>query len=234
VLEIITRYRNGRLITPISADVLARAGVSESLIPRTLQALQTLDLIDKDGAPTQTLEGLRLAPEAEYRDKLADWVRSAYPEIFLLVDPATADGTSIRDAFRGIEPRGQQDRMITLFQGLCVAAGLSPDKPARATPAARQSSSPRPTSPPPLAASTPRARSAVRRPIRDAPKHQWPASTVPALPPSLAGLLTSLPVDGEGWTAERRDKFMAAFGTVLDLCFPIVEEGSAGDDEEAA
>ena len=57
VLEVITRYRNRGLSTPITAEVLARAGVSESLVPRTLQALQILDLVDDKGMPTDTLEG---------------------------------------------------------------------------------------------------------------------------------------------------------------------------------
>src|SRR5205823_2196830 len=85
----------------------------------------------------------------------------------------------------------------------------------------------------PAAATPPRARSVFRHErIIDTPKHPWASSPVPGLPQSLAGLLTSLPSEGAGWTAERRQKFMAAFGTVLDLCFPIVEEGEVSEAGE--
>ena len=39
------------------------------------------------------------------------------------------------DAFRTYQPIGQQERMVLLFQGLCTAAGMIPEKvsaPARA------------------------------------------------------------------------------------------------------
>jgi len=42
------------------------------------------------------------------------------------------------------------------------------------------------------------------------------------LPPAIAGLLASLPKEGEGWTQDRRDKFVNTFGAVIDFCFPIV------------
>jgi hypothetical protein len=42
-----------------------------------------------------------------------------------------------------------------------------------------------------------------------------------SLPAPIAGLLQSLPPDGQGWTQQERDKFMATFGTVLDFCIRI-------------
>jgi hypothetical protein len=47
---------------------------------------------------------------------------------------------------------------------------------------------------------------------------------IAGIPAPLAGLLANLPQEGEGWTADRRDKFMAAFKTVIDFCFPITPE----------
>ncbi|HEY5306042.1 MAG TPA: DUF5343 domain-containing protein [Pseudolabrys sp.] len=214
VLDVVSRYRSG-LPKPITTEVLARAGIAESLIPRTLQALQTLDLIDKDGAPTQTLEGLRLAAEADYRAKLAAWVRSAYADIIVFADPAKADSTRIRDAFRGYEPRGQQARMVSLFQGLSAAAGLVADKPARAVKAAPNF--------------TPRERTVAKRIVaerfKDAPRH--PSS----LPAPLAGLLQSLPAEGDTWTKAEREKFLATFTPVLDFCFPVVEKSDTAESE---
>ena len=51
-------------------------------------------------------------------------LRAAYRPIFAFVDPATASHDEIRDAFRGFTPVGQQQRMVTLFLGLCAYAGL--------------------------------------------------------------------------------------------------------------
>jgi hypothetical protein len=127
ILEIIGRYRTRGLQVPISAEVLGRSGISDSLIPRTLQALKTLDLIDAEERPTPTLDGLRLAPEAEYPARLRQWLKDAYADVLMFVDPATADETGLRDAFRSYTPIGQQDRMVSLFTGLCAAAGMGPE-----------------------------------------------------------------------------------------------------------
>lgn len=124
----------------MTAEVLARASVSESLIPRTLQALQILDLLDEQGMPSKTLEGIRLAPEAEYKQRLAEWLQSAYADVLRYVDPAVDDETKLRDAFRMYNPVGQQPRMITLFLGLVGVAGLGPEK--QTTPRRQRSISP--------------------------------------------------------------------------------------------
>src|SRR5271166_3669929 len=99
VVDLVVRHRERGLPTPITAEVLGRVGVSDSLIPRTMQTLQTLDLIDEKGAPTQTFESLRLAPEGEYKERMAQWLNVAYADVLKYVDPATADDTALRDAF---------------------------------------------------------------------------------------------------------------------------------------
>lgn len=128
VLEVVDRYRARGLPSPIGAEVLGRAGIAESLIPRTIQALRTLDLIDDDGKPTATFEGLRLAPEGEYKERLSQWLNNAYADVLTYVDPATADETALRDAFRSYSPVGQQPRMVSLFTALYAAAGSGPGK----------------------------------------------------------------------------------------------------------
>lgn len=229
LLDVVSRYRSRGLPVPVTGEVLARAGISESLIPRTLQALQTLDLINEDGHPTQTLDSLRLAPEAEFSDRLADWLRAAYADVFTFVDPSKDDSTRIRDAFRSYQPIGQQDRMVSLFQGLCAAAGLMPEKTAKPSPN-------RPTAVRPRLrlseAAARRATTSSRSPASHS-QHQNGGSVGPtALPAPIAGLLASLPPEGQGWTTERRDKFLAAFGMVIDFCFPVVA-GPEPDDEAA-
>jgi Family of unknown function (DUF5343) len=222
ILDIIDRYRSRGLPSPVDGEVLARAGIAQSLIPRTLQALQTLDLIDSEtGAPTQTFEGLRLASESEYRQRLEDWLKGAYADVFAFVDLTKDDEGRVRDAFRSYQPIGQQDRMVLLFQGLCTAAGLIKEKPdsARTPPAAR----PRSASTPPL-----RRAAIPKQASKHAPsKHHL----IPELPRPLAGLLESLPANGEGWTKDARERFMTTFGTVLDFCIPVVKNAPASTKE---
>jgi hypothetical protein len=212
IVDLIGRFRSRGLPMPVDAEVLARAGVSHSLIPRTLYALQVLDLIDADGNATPIFEGLRLAPEGEFKARMADWVRGAYADVFSFVDLGADDDTSIRDAFRSYQPVGQQGRMVTLFQGLCIAAGLiSAKKPStepqpvriRQTPVTKRATfsiGPKATKAP-VAPSTP---------------------VLGTLPPALAGLLASLPRNG--WDRATRDRFVATLTAVLDFCYPIEME----------
>lgn len=211
VRDLLNRYRERGLTKPITADVLARAGVSDSLIPRTLQSLVTLELIDDSGMPTDTLEGIRRAPSGEYQQRVAEWLRAVYSEVFAFVDPTADDETSIRDAFRSFEPAGQQARMVSLFLALCEEAGLRP--PSKQTESATRQ--PRKKGP---------VRSVRVRPPKPAIK---PNSDLPA---PLVGLLQSLPPPGRGWSQETRDKFVATFATVLDYCFPIDSDES--EDQE--
>jgi hypothetical protein len=200
-------------VFPVTSEVLARAGIADSLVPRTLQALQTLDLVRDNGNPTDMLEGLRLAPEAEFKQRLADWLRTAYADVFAFVDPSIDDEVRIRDAFRNYQPIGQQPRMVTLFQGLCSAAGLIPEKPRVR-----------------VAVDRPRTRphAAPIRPINGsndlARNSSLPKTLSTGLPPALAGLLESLPKDG--WTVGQRDKFVTTFKAVLDYVIPVVETAS--------
>lgn len=217
IIDIISRYRNRGLPFPVNADVLARAGISESLIPRTLQSLHTLDLFNDQGNPTETLEGIRLAPEPEYKKRLADWLKGTYAGIFAFVDPTKDDGVRIRDAFRGYNPVGQQDRMVALFTGLCAAAGLIPEKAASSRPAS------------PRAPAT-RLRTVV--PPQSAKQRGGAAAskTSGALPPAIAGLMESLPSPADGWTAVERDRFIATFKAVLDFAIPVVQRKPTTDE----
>lgn len=209
IIGLIERHRNKGLPAPINADVLERASISPSLIPRTLQAMQTLDLIDGDGKPSQVLEGIRVAPQAEYQQRLASWLNSAYADALQFVDPATDDETKIRDAFRSYTPIGQQDRMVTLFTGLFSAAGIRSEKQ-------RQS--------PQKPASAPAARSnrSAQKPLKSPPPAALQSATLgtPTLPPAMSGLLASLPSHGQGWQKAERDRFLQTFSAVLDFCFP--------------
>ncbi|MEZ5917942.1 MAG: DUF5343 domain-containing protein, partial [Parvularculaceae bacterium] len=212
ILEIVTRHRNKGLPSPVNSEVLGRAGISDSLIPRTLQALQTLDLIDEDGKPTQVLEGIRLAPEAEYQTRLKEWLTSAYADALQYIEPETATETDIRDAFRSYKPVGQQSRMVSLFSGLFRAAGVGPDKPLPTT-RKSQGGSPAPKSRAPAA----KTRTGRNKPAAGADK---PSINTDGLPPALAGLLASLPKQGQRWTEDEHDAFVNTFQAVLTYCYP--------------
>jgi hypothetical protein len=229
IIEVIERHRSRGLPTPITADVLGRAGIAHTLIPRVLQTLQTLDLIDGEtGAPTATFEGLRRAPETEYRKRLEEWLKSAYADIFTFVDPSTDDETRVRDAFRNYQPVAQQGRMVSLFLNLCRSAGLAPEK--TATPR----SAPRPrtrTNPQPSTLGAGRTAMAAHN-LRHRPSPAGSATST-GLPAPLAGLLASLPQNGTGWTKERRAQFVATFESVLDFCIPIVAKEPVQNEEAA-
>jgi hypothetical protein len=221
VIGLIERHRNKGLPSPVDADVLGRAGITPSLIPRTLQTLTALDLLTDDGRPSEVLEGLRLAPESEYKQRVAEWLTGTYADALQFVDPAIDDETKIRDAFRNYKPIGQQGRMVSLFIALFAYAGVAPERvrqPAKRSPG---NSAPKPRAPakPPGEAAKP-------------PEH-----VVGGVPPALTGLLASLPTLGKDWTKDGRQKFMDTFGSLVDLFYPHSvgpKTTTAAPDKDAA
>lgn len=224
MLDLVDRYRTRGLPIPVTAEVLSRAGISDSLNSRTLYALQSLDLIDDAGQPTPTFEAIRKAPEAELKARMIEWLNGAYADVLQFVDPATADEVAVRDAFRNYNPIGMQPRMVTLFQGLYAAAGIGTAKAAAASAPRAQRTAP------PRRQMISKSGSGSRTSSHVTPPP--PARSINGVPEPLAGLLTRLPVEGKSWTKESRDKFVTTFGTLLDFCFPIVERIDEPDDEQ--
>lgn len=219
ILSVIDRARDRGLPNPVSKEVLIRSGVADTLVPRTFQALQQLELINEDGTWSENLETLRRAPEAEFQTRFAEVVRSVYADAFQYIDPSKDSATAIRDAFRSYTPHGQQDRMVMLFLGLCQRAGIiTEDSPAKVT--SREV----------------RPKSRVT-PMAPQTKHKQKNKTDPAppqvsngsLPPPLAGLLATLPQSG--WTQNERDRFVVAFTAMLDYCIPIRAESKPEEEE---
>ena len=219
VLELIHRFRDKGLTTPFDLGVLDRAGISQGLAPRVLQALKLLDLIDTGGHPTDALESLRRAPSDGFNDVLAEVVKHAYADVFNFVDPAEDSVDAISDAFRSYNPPGQRDRMVTLFVGLCKEAGIIQGKPA---PRASGNGQP--------ARSTTTTK---RTPTRKPPRHRG-AGGSGELPPQVDGLLKTLPDPEEGWSSARRDQFIAAFTAIINYTYPVREAlpPTSGDDAE--
>lgn len=215
VLGVVEKHREKCLPSVIDLDVLTRAGVSETLAPRTLQALKALDLITDDGKLTDTFEGLRLSSEADYQQRMGDWLRSAYADVLTYVDPETATEVQLHDAFRTYKPSGQRARMVSLFQGLFAAAGVAPERKRQAPKrASAVQTKPKAAT---MRAAIPAARN---NPPPAGRQHQ---ALPEGIPPALAGLIASLPADNR-WTQGQRDKFMAAFPVMLDYAFEIMPE----------
>lgn len=218
VTTVLRRYRDKGLSLPITTDVLIRAGVTESLVKRTLQAMQLLDLIDEAGQPTPIFQKMRTVPEVDYKACLQEWLKSAYSEVFQYVDPMEDDASRVRDAFRTYVPHGQQDRMVSLFLALCAEAGLAPEQNrAEAKPRARKSATPRAA----VSRSALGGDTGNSSPAHSPAGRQRQVHFSNTLPPALAGLIQSIPAAERGWTKVERDRFYDTFGTVLDFAIPI-------------
>lgn len=129
VFDVIKRLREVGLPNPLTVAEVTRVGVSEGNASRTVAALQFLGLIDKEGRHTESLQALERARTEEYPEILAEVLRSAYADIFKVVNPATATEVAIDDAFRGFNPSKQRKRMASLFIGLCQEAGIREGQP---------------------------------------------------------------------------------------------------------
>ena len=218
IVNLLKRFRDKGLALPVTPEVLLRAGVPDSLVNRTLQALQLLELVDEEGAATEILKKIRTVSEKEYQQTLATWIKQVYADVFAFADPASGDETEMHDAFRTYQPEGQRGRMVKLFMALCAEAGLAPEsKKAESKPRVRPANQ---------AFSTIRA--TTRKPPATTPQDQ--ARAPAGLPPELAGLMARLPQ--HGWTKATRDKFIKTFESVLDYVIPIVAKEPQQNSEE--
>lgn len=127
VIDVVLQHRDRGLPTPITTEVIGRAGVTDALAPRVMKALTLFDLVDGEGHGTDQFTELAQAAEPDFKDRFAAVLKAAYADVFQYVNPATDPPERIRDQFRHYRPRGQQERMVTLFMGLCEYSGLAPE-----------------------------------------------------------------------------------------------------------
>ena len=118
-------FRDRGLGAPITADVLIRAGVAETIAQRTLQSLRALQLVDENDHPTPTFEAFRTARgDKEYHAQLQEWLQEIYKDVLQYCDPGTDPLDKVQEAFRTYEPAGQRKAMAGLLAGLWRYAGL--------------------------------------------------------------------------------------------------------------
>jgi hypothetical protein len=224
VIEMLKRHRDRGIPGPWTPDVLERAGVSETLSQRTLQAFKLVELLDSEGNPTPEFEAVNRLPDAEYKERLGEMLCGVYGEVITFADPATDSIERVRDAFRPFNPRGQQDRMVTLFLGLLDYAGIDVSvamagKRANTVAAGAQRVQ-RMINGERNAKATP----AKTKNTRTQTRPDEPTALAVGLPPGLVGLLHQIPRDGDAWTTSRRDAFMQAFTAVLDFTIPVDDQ----------
>lgn len=241
VIQVIEHCRGrGFPTAPFSADVLVKIGVSESLGPRTLGALRLLDLVDDDGRPTPAFEDLRKAPETDYRTRFEGLVKTVYASVFEFRDPTDPN---VRDAFREYVPHGQQERMVTLFLGLCEYAGIIDAPPKRAPASPRRTSE----------FQRDVARRVVQRRRRERERMSSASAHSPDSAPSetsagtfsepvhraqaagshpmIQGLLRELPPIGTRWADRKRSVWLEAQAAVFNLLYQSDPEDKDTDPD---
>lgn len=216
VLELIERFRNHGLTVPFDLEVMQKAGVTESLAPRVLQALKLLDLVDESGQPTPNFIGLQEAPSTEYQETLAQVVRTAYRDVLAFTNPATDSLELVEDAFRGYRPLGQRARMVSLFMGLCQAAGIVEGPPRRSTSRTHRA----PGSPSPVF----RRVTPPQRSVRNPRRMSGITGLSTGLPPAIVALINDLPTRAQAWTEAERATFLAGFHATVEIYYPVVSE----------
>lgn len=227
LLEVLNRYRDRGLQTPFTKEVLAKAGVSDSLTSRVLQSMTLLGLIDADGNPESVLLEYAKAPQEDVKSHIDQLVKDVYAPVFAFVNPATDPPSRIRDAFRSYQPRSMQDRMVTLFLGLCQYAGIATVSPkitaksaASMTRVGGQATD--------LSFRIRRSGPRTKNSTADAPA----LTPVDGLPDVVQGVLRELAAIGPTWTQDQRDRFTTVWNAVLDFSYPVHREDAGPNGDE--
>ncbi len=212
VLDIIRRFREGDLPEPLTFEGLAQMGVPQSTTSPTLRALRFLGLVGEGGNHLEAFERLRRASAEEYADVLAELIRSAYVEVFRIVDPSQDDYGKISDAFAKHNPAKQQQKMVRLFLRLCAEAGIAPRQPKRHR--------------------RPKPADGMQR--KDGSQG---AVTAPHPSPFLRhyglvdAIVSQLPQDGR-WSKDKRQRWLNAVESAIDLLIDMDDGETVGERQD--
>jgi hypothetical protein len=178
-----------------------------------LHAFRSLELIHSDGSPAEEMVALGKAYLADLKDNepLRRVLRRAYPTVFEL-DLTRATASQLSERLKEFGLNGDTIRKgAAFFLAAAEDAGIEYSKHLKVKRA-------------------PGARRAIPKPTNDRPSPKdagtafetgrSPGAVAPAYPPALVGILGLLPAKGS-WDQATRDRFVATFTGVLDLCYSI-------------
>lgn len=210
VMTAIIRYRDRGLPSPLDTSGLEQIGIASTMAPRTLAALKFLGLIDEEsGKTTEAFDRIKRASTEEYPGQLAEVVQAAYLPVFSIVNPAEDGDVALADAFRRFEPANQRGKMVSLFRGLCMEAGILPVVKRQ-----RGGGKPRPGS------------NGQQR-VAKVPRSEPPPRPDPSPAPAdhidralIAAIIQQLPREAR-WTAARREKWLQTLTSAVDLLIEI-------------
>lgn len=219
VIGLIRRRRDKGMPEVLNTQELMRMGIPEGNIPRTLQALRFLNLVDEEGRQTKAFNRIARASTSEYPEILGEIIKEAYSGVFTIIDPAEATDTEFVDAFRFYQPQAQRNRMILLFRGLCQEAGLIEGGPPETRKRGRVTKTNKlPTQQ--QAGGTLKAQPHTEEPLQAPIVDSY--QSINQEYALLEALLRQLPEDRQ-WTKERRDRWLQALTANVDLLVDVVE-----------
>ena len=209
VIHLIHRLRDTGLPDPLTHDGLGLVGITPSMVSPTLRSFKYLRIVDDDGQKLSAHQSLSTATSEEYPGVLGEIVKSAYEDVFRIIDPAKHDFEQVEDAFRKYNPQKQRRKMVRLFLGLCEEAGLAPEQPKRRRGQGTTKVAPRVVE--------------VATQDQQSNQPQTLPSVAPSTPNSAKALMNSfvaqLP-DGK-WTSDHRVKWLNAVTSAVDLMITV-------------
>jgi hypothetical protein len=232
VIATVLQHRDRGLPEPVTSEVVNRVIESEAMAPRVLKTLVLLDLIDGEGKILPQFNELAHAQTQEdFLARFADVVRAGYADVFQYIEPATADLERIEGQFRSYTPRGQRERMVTLFRGLCAYTGIvGSDEQHVKVPTQRRTKA---------ATQAKESDTSSNKSTASASKQKAPQPPPPPPPQDNAaeknlvvrGLLQTLPPVGAVFPEKRRQEWADAMLAAFALIYEREPGTERGDDD---